>query len=305
MFRRRPDPRELASVLHRLERLQIVAQPAAQGWLPHAPYLQLPPMPATARRGWRARVRASVPARLHVTAFDPGRRGVAVLVVLAVVGASGGAWYFLRAAPHIRMADADPTGADCQTGTGQGAGSCLAVGGGSARSPTESVAPTDGFVPVGTAAIPSELPTPSKASDVVVDVVGTVARPGVLTLPPAADTRVELMPGEPVELRLLVPAGVAWLTAAIALLVSAAVGLMVAAVLVVVGAAVGATMLRGKPARHHVRARVIAVALLCAAGAAAAAAWRVAALQRGPLPSLARAHATVTLEPIVTSDCDL
>ena len=186
MFRRRPDPRELASVLHRLERLQIVAQPAAQGWLPHAPDLQLPPMPATARRGWRARVRASIPARLHVTAFDPGRRGVAVLVVLAVVGASGGAWYFLRAAPHIRMADADPTGADCQTGTGQGAGSCLAVGGGSARSPTESVAPTDGFVPVGTAAIPSELPTPSKASDVVVDVVGKVARPGVFTLPPGS-----------------------------------------------------------------------------------------------------------------------
>jgi competence protein ComEA len=164
MFRRRPDPRELASVLHRLERLQIVGQPA--GWLPPAPDAE-PPLPATPRRGWQARLRASVPARLHVTAFDPGRRGVAVLVVVAVVGACGGAWYFLRAAPHVQTANADPTG-------------------GSARSPTESVAPTDGFVPVGAAAIPSSLPSPSKATELVIDVVGKVAKPGVFTLPPGS-----------------------------------------------------------------------------------------------------------------------
>ncbi len=120
--------------------------------------------------------------------------------------------------------------------------------------------------------------------------------------PRAADTRLELMPGEPVELRLLIPAGAAWLTAAIALMTSAAFGLVAAAVLLVVGAAIGSTMLRSRRPGRDVRTRVVAAALLCAAGAAAAAAWRVAAVQRGPLPSLARAHAAVTLELIVTSD---
>jgi competence protein ComEC len=46
----------------------------------------------------------------------------------------------------------------------------------------------------------------------------------------------------------------------------------------------------------------VAVALMCAAGAAAAAAWRVAAVQRGPLPQLARAHSSVTLLLVVTND---
>jgi competence protein ComEA len=165
MFRRRPDPRELASVLHRLERLQIVGQPA--GWLPPAPDAEQP-SPAPRGRSWRARLRAAVSARLHLTAFDPGRRGVAVLVVVALVGAAGGAWYFLRAAPHVQAVSADSPPAD------------------SARSPTESAAPTDGFVPVGSAAIPSGLPSPSKASELVVDVVGKVAKPGVLTLPPGS-----------------------------------------------------------------------------------------------------------------------
>ncbi len=183
MFRRRPDPRELASVLHRLERLQIGAQPA--GWLPAAPDAEPPPLPAMARREWRARLRALLPARLHVTAFDPGRRGVAVLVIVAVVGAAGGAWYFLRAAPHGQTADADPT-VDCQTVAGQEPGSCLTVGGGTARSPTESVAPIEGFASVGVSVLPSGPPSPSKASELVIDVVGKVAKPGVFTLPPGS-----------------------------------------------------------------------------------------------------------------------
>jgi len=41
-------------------------------------------------------------------------------------------------------------------------------------------------VPVGAAAIPSGLPSPSKASELVVDVVGKVAKPGVFTLPPGS-----------------------------------------------------------------------------------------------------------------------
>jgi len=169
MLRRRPDPRELADVLHRLERLQIVAQPVALGWVPHAPDIAPPPLPPT-NRPWRARVRAKVSARLHVTAFDPGRRGVAVLVVVAVLGASGGAWYFLRAAPHVNAVDVPAdTGGD------------VAVG--SARSPTSSGAPTDGFEPVGGSVLPSGTPSPSTATELVVDVVGRVAKPGVLTLP--------------------------------------------------------------------------------------------------------------------------
>jgi competence protein ComEA len=106
-----------------------------------------------------------------------------VLVIVAVLGAAGGAWYFLRAAPHVQTAAADPAN-DCQTVVGQETGSCPPVGSGSARSPTESVAPTDGFAPIGVGAIPS--PSPSKTSELVVDVVGKVARPGVFTLPPGS-----------------------------------------------------------------------------------------------------------------------
>ncbi|HEY5051533.1 MAG TPA: hypothetical protein VII50_11575 [Acidothermaceae bacterium] len=88
-MRRSPDPRELASVLHRLEGLQIVAQPAAAGWLPHAPDAErLPPTSGdqvpTAGRRWRATLRGNVSARPHVSAFDPGRRGVVVLVLVVV-----------------------------------------------------------------------------------------------------------------------------------------------------------------------------------------------------------------------------
>ena len=177
MLRRRPDPRELADVLHRLERLPIAAQPAAAGWVPHAP--EAPPLPSAAKRRWRVRVWANVSARLHVTTFDPGRRGVAVLVAVAVIGASGGAWYFLRAAPHVDAAavSADPA-ADCQTVTGQEPRSCPTVSG----SPVESHGPE----PVGASVFSSGTPSPSKATELVVDVVGKVARPGVFTLPPGS-----------------------------------------------------------------------------------------------------------------------
>lgn len=176
MLRRRPDPRELASVLQRLERLQIVAQPA--GWLPPAPEVDgdaapLGAQPVVVRR-W-----AKVAARLHVDAFDPGRRGVAVLIVVALLGACGGAWYFLHAAPAVH-ATTDGA-ADCQTVTGQEPGNCQPVAAGSVASP-----PTDSFVPVGASPLPSGLPSPSKTAEVVVDVVGKVARPGVFTLPPGS-----------------------------------------------------------------------------------------------------------------------
>ncbi len=107
-----------------------------------------------------------------------------------------------------------------------------------------------------------------------------------------------LMPGEPAELRLLVPGGSAWLVAALALSCSAAAGLVAAVVL----ASVGTGSLLAARVRERVGLRVFGVALVCAAGAASAAAWRVAAVHRGPLPGLARAGTTVTLALVVTSD---
>ncbi len=112
-------------------------------------------------------------------------------------------------------------------------------------------------------------------------------------------TRLSLIVGEPVELRLLVPAAVAWLTAGLALLLPAAGGMSASAVLGAIGLVIGCIAHRDP---RRVRARVVAVALMCAAGAAAAAAWRVAAVQRGPLPQLARAHSSVTLLLVVTND---
>jgi competence protein ComEC len=112
-------------------------------------------------------------------------------------------------------------------------------------------------------------------------------------------TRPSLIAGEPVELRLLVPAAAAWLTAGLALRLPAADGLLAGAILAATGL-VMACVAHGD--RRRLRARVLAVGLICAAGAAAAAAWRVAAVQRGPLPRLARAHGSVTLVLVVTND---
>jgi competence protein ComEC len=100
-------------------------------------------------------------------------------------------------------------------------------------------------------------------------------------------TRPSLIVGEPVELRLLVPAAAAWLSAGLALLVPAAVGLLAGAILAASGVIMVCVAHRD---RRRLRVRVLAVGLVCAAGAAGAAAWRVAAVQRGPLPQLARAH---------------
>jgi competence protein ComEC len=106
------------------------------------------------------------------------------------------------------------------------------------------------------------------------------------------------MHGEPAELRLLVPASSAWLTAALSVSCSAVVGLVAAGLLAPVGA--GAIWM--SRVRDRVGLRVFGVALVCAAGAASAAGWRVAAVHRGPLPALARVHTAVTLVVVVTSD---
>ena len=107
--------------------------------------------------------------------------------------------------------------------------------------------------------------------------------------------RAEMLAGEPADLRLLVPAAAAWATAWLALGWPSQVGLGVALVLLAAG--IGFVL---GPRRAGML--VAAAALVCASGAGAAAAWRVAALQRGPLPDLAHAHAKVTLRLVVGDD---
>jgi competence protein ComEA len=93
--------------------------------------------------------------------FDPGRRGLAVLAILALLGALGGAWYFVAA------------GASAGASPGPSP---------SARVDSSSVAAR---VPP---ALASGWPTASAASPspIVVDVVGKVASPGVVQLPAGA-----------------------------------------------------------------------------------------------------------------------
>jgi competence protein ComEC len=104
-----------------------------------------------------------------------------------------------------------------------------------------------------------------------------------------------LLAGEQPDLRLMIPAAAAWSAAGVALGWAPRTALLYALVLVVfaVGALIGVR--RGW-------ALVVAAAAICAAGSTAAAAWRVAAIDRGPLPALAAAHAKVTLELVVAAD---
>lgn len=104
-----------------------------------------------------------------------------------------------------------------------------------------------------------------------------------------------LLEAEPADMRLLVPAAAAWGAANLALGWSPRTGIAVA--LALTGAAIASLL-----GRRRACASVVAAAALCAAGSSAAAAWRVGALQRGPLPALARAHAKVTLELVVGAD---
>jgi competence protein ComEA len=180
ILRRGPDPLELAAVLRRLEGLRP-APPAVSGWLPQAPEPPPAPEPPHApepaselpQPPLRGRVSGLLPTALHGRAFDPGRRGVAVLAAVALLGAGGGLWYFLQAAPG---AASEPTASSPITATPGGASSARAAGvataaGGSGGWPTLSPSPTV---------------APTGAVPIVVDVVGKVVKPGVFTLPPNA-----------------------------------------------------------------------------------------------------------------------
>jgi competence protein ComEA len=91
---------------------------------------------------------------------------VAVLVVVAALGAGGGAWYFVHAAPHA--ARNAPSAVDATPSAG--ASSVLPS------------APAAWPTPAATSAPSSS----SGASTVVVDVVGKVVNAGVFTLPAGA-----------------------------------------------------------------------------------------------------------------------
>jgi competence protein ComEA len=157
ILRRGPNPLELAGVLRRLESLQVGSPP---GWVPTVPPADSPAGPA---RRWAG-----------VRAFDPGRRGVAVLAVVALLGAAGGAWYFVRAAPQAHSSTA--SAADDPPG---GAGVAQDP------SPAASGLPSNATLLGGS---PAPGGAPTGAPEIVVDVVGKVAKPGVLTL--AAGSRV-------------------------------------------------------------------------------------------------------------------
>src|SRR5664279_6008907 len=103
MLRRGPNPLELAGVLRRLEGLQVGSPP---GWVPTMPAADPPAAPVAAARRWAG-----------VRGFGPRRRGVVVLAVVAVLGAAGGAWYFVQAAPQAHSSIAG-TAADTAGGFG-------------------------------------------------------------------------------------------------------------------------------------------------------------------------------------------
>ncbi len=104
-----------------------------------------------------------------------------------------------------------------------------------------------------------------------------------------------LVPGEPADLRLVLPAGAAWLATWLAASWPAGRGLACACALAGAAVMLLAVSRRGSCV-------VVAAVGICAAGAFAATSWRVAAVQRGPLPALAKAHASVALEIRVNGD---
>jgi competence protein ComEC len=109
---------------------------------------------------------------------------------------------------------------------------------------------------------------------------------------PLATTSLAGVPDERPDLRLVPAAIAAWVAAGCATFVAPRVSVTVS-----VAAAVAALVLLRAQA-----VPVLAAALACAAGAGLATAARVAAVDAGPLPGLAQARATATLDLVVTAD---
>ncbi|MFD0899860.1 ComEC/Rec2 family competence protein [Actinomadura sediminis] len=98
------------------------------------------------------------------------------------------------------------------------------------------------------------------------------------------------------DLRLVLPALAAWLTAAVAIGVAPAVSYALAAVAAV--AAIGVLVPRRAGAHRLIAGAVLA----CAAAAAVGVALRATAVGGGPVPDLARAGGTAAAEAVVTGD---
>jgi competence protein ComEA len=139
-------------VAARLERLRAGASSADGDWSSSSEFVGEP-------ASIRAAVSGQPPAPVRGGVFDPGRRGLAVLAVVALLAALGGAWYFTSARPAAGAAPPPNPAAAATTG-----GSPSVLG---------SAGPLTGW--------PS---APSASSEpIVVDVVGKVAAPGVVELP--------------------------------------------------------------------------------------------------------------------------
>lgn len=155
----------------RLERLRAGSTPAEGGWVPSSdfaahstgdePVSDAPPSVGAA-------LAARLPASVRGGVFDPGRRGVAVLAVVALLAALGGAWYFAAARPAASAATDEQT---------------------PAATPDPQPAPaTNGAG--GLTGWPTAAPSSSAASTpLVIDVVGKVVAPGVVELPAGARIR--------------------------------------------------------------------------------------------------------------------
>jgi competence protein ComEC len=110
---------------------------------------------------------------------------------------------------------------------------------------------------------------------------------------------------EPSDLRLVPPALVAWVAAALTVGGPAGAAVSLLAILLTGALALVIAVARTSAARgggHPRHAAAVLTALLCAAAATASAALHSADLHRGPVPELARRHAAVGGELTVTGD---
>jgi competence protein ComEA len=165
--RRKPAAGEVAAVAARLERLRAGPTPHHGGWAPSSELTAGPADDAPPSVG--AVLAARLPASVRGGVFDPGRRGVVVLGVVALLAALAAAWYFTAARPAASAATAQHPPATAPA---------------TAPDP-QSTSPSAGAL----TGWPTGPPSSASMELIVIDVVGKVAAPGVVELPPGARIR--------------------------------------------------------------------------------------------------------------------
>ena len=141
----------------------------------------------------RLRARLTDVAGAYGLRVEPGRRAALAMAVVAVLAAAVAGWWVLQARPHSTPLAVDPTSTasvspsrTSQSRVSTPTGSAPAAGSPSTGSPpTGSPPAASSAQPGGSAAAPVGT---SSAADLVVDVAGKVARPGIYHL--ALGTRV-------------------------------------------------------------------------------------------------------------------